>query len=325
MPNRSIERTANGRLRRPPSASHVQRRGAQTIVFTLRCTQKLLRRGLAETATDSQSDTVQGDWYANRFAGRVPMRASWIYAAVIAICLTSTPIRAQPTFPDECRSLAPKDHTQVIAEVQAHLDKLILAARERRLDVLLRTPQNLSALLRAISEMRILSEYANERLNLSSTCLLAASQANLSDFRGQIELVARELVLADSVPNAIDRLGILRSQRQTSIQMSAGLQVTAEILQDGLFTIYADSQPAYRQMTERATAIQATPLTTHTLVLDTLRADGRGAITGAVSGCILALIATGVGCPAGAVGGGVANAIGNSTMELMEKGWKFLP
>ena len=34
-------------------------------MFTLRCTQKLLRRGLAETAADAQADTLLGDWYAN--------------------------------------------------------------------------------------------------------------------------------------------------------------------------------------------------------------------------------------------------------------------
>lgn len=39
-------------------------------MFTLRCTQKLLRRGLAETATDSQADTVLGDWYANVLIAR---------------------------------------------------------------------------------------------------------------------------------------------------------------------------------------------------------------------------------------------------------------
>lgn len=39
-------------------------------MFILRCTQKLLRRGLAETATDSQSDTVLGDWYANVLIAR---------------------------------------------------------------------------------------------------------------------------------------------------------------------------------------------------------------------------------------------------------------
>jgi hypothetical protein len=35
-------------------------------MFTLRCTQKLLRRGLVETAAASaQATTVLGDWYAN--------------------------------------------------------------------------------------------------------------------------------------------------------------------------------------------------------------------------------------------------------------------
>ena len=253
------------------------------------------------------------------------MRDLTICAVTISLCLAATSIRAQPSFPDECRSLAPKDHTQVIAEVQISLDKLVLATRERRLDVLLRTPQNLSALLRAISEMRILSDYANERLHLASTCLLAASQANISDFRSRIELVARELAFADSVSNAIGRLDTLRGQLQTSVEMSASLQVTAEILRDGQFTVYADSQSAYRQIMAQATATQVAPPTIHALVLDTLRADGRGAITGAISGCVLALVAAGIGCPAGAAGGGVATAIGNSTMELIEKGWKFLP
>lgn len=39
-------------------------------MFTLRCTQKLLRRGLAETAADSQADTLLGDWYANVLIAR---------------------------------------------------------------------------------------------------------------------------------------------------------------------------------------------------------------------------------------------------------------
>ena len=35
-------------------------------MFTLRCTQRLLRRGLAETgAVNSQADTLLADWYAN--------------------------------------------------------------------------------------------------------------------------------------------------------------------------------------------------------------------------------------------------------------------
>lgn len=40
------------------------------MVFTLRCTQRLLRRGLAETAADSEADTLLGDWYANVLIAR---------------------------------------------------------------------------------------------------------------------------------------------------------------------------------------------------------------------------------------------------------------
>jgi hypothetical protein len=40
-------------------------------VFTLRCTQKLLRRGLAETPpTGSPATTLLGDWYANVLVAR---------------------------------------------------------------------------------------------------------------------------------------------------------------------------------------------------------------------------------------------------------------
>ena len=40
-------------------------------MFTLRCTQKLLRRGLTETAAaDAQTTTVLGDWYANVVVAR---------------------------------------------------------------------------------------------------------------------------------------------------------------------------------------------------------------------------------------------------------------
>lgn len=39
-------------------------------MFVLRCTQKLLRRGLAETQACSQSDTLLGDWYANVLIAR---------------------------------------------------------------------------------------------------------------------------------------------------------------------------------------------------------------------------------------------------------------
>jgi hypothetical protein len=65
--NPSIERTVAGK---PAPAAHVERYSAQTTVFTLRCTQKLLRRGLAETAASSQVDTLLGDWYANVLIAR---------------------------------------------------------------------------------------------------------------------------------------------------------------------------------------------------------------------------------------------------------------
>lgn len=43
---------------------------AQDIVFTLRCTQKLLRRGLTGAAADAHADTLLGDWYANLLIAR---------------------------------------------------------------------------------------------------------------------------------------------------------------------------------------------------------------------------------------------------------------
>ena len=60
-------------------------------MFVLRCTQKLLRRGLAETQACSQSDTLLGDWYAMAIGRAVPRdQAAAIFDAANADLWSST-------------------------------------------------------------------------------------------------------------------------------------------------------------------------------------------------------------------------------------------
>ncbi|WP_422422449.1 hypothetical protein [Pseudomonas sp. GZD-222] len=246
-------------------------------------------------------------------------------AAFLALwCLPLLPASAYAEAPDmkNCLQLTVKDHTNIILSIQKNVEPITALVRKQNVDVLARSPQTSKSLLVAISKSQILDDTTNQKLDLAASCLSLTPASSIpAKSRAAILEAARELDNADSVPNAIERLGNLQTKYADFNDVREGLMVATTVLRDGQQTIY--SEHAFQTLAARSAEqplAKAKSASEH--ALDLAVADGKGAVNGGVGGCIAGLLAGGVGCVSGAIAGGVAAAIGNSAQELIEKVWE---
>lgn len=247
-------------------------------------------------------------------------------ATLALCCLSLFPAYsyAQAARIRDCLQLTAKDHTSVVYSIQGKLDPITALARKQNIDVLARTPQTSQSLLTAISKSQILDGTTNRKLDLAASCLSLAPASSIpARSRTAILEAARELDRANSVPNAIERLGNLQKKYADLNDVREATAVATSILQDGQQTIYGEKEQVFQTLVASSAEqplTKAKNASEH--AVDLAVADGKGAVNGAVGGCVAGLLAGGVGCGPGALAGGVAAAIGNSAQELVEKAWK---
>jgi outer membrane lipoprotein SlyB len=256
---------------------------------------------------------------------RIPVPALTVaLPALCALSLFPASSYAQAARMKDCLQLTVKDHTRVIRSIQGKLGPVTELVRKQNIDVHARTTQNSQRLLNTIARSRILDDATNQTLDHANLCLAVTSASDIRvGSKAAIAEIAVELDKADSVPDAIERLGRLKGKYPDANDVREAITVTSSILQDGRPTIYNDKDEVFQTLASKSAEQPSTKgKTAKEYAVDLAAADGKGAINGAVGGCFAGLLAGGVGCGPGALAGGVAGAIGSSAQELVEKAWK---
>lgn len=248
----------------------------------------------------------------------------WITSAFIGLCLVTGHAAAQGKLPGDCFKLSARDHTDVVRSIEDNLALVVQEAKLQKLDVLYRSPDNIIGVLNAVAQFEFLDSPIRQKLKLSATCYAAVSAVELPiDTQIKLSQVATILDQSEDFERALMSLHENRMLHADDPVISEALQTTAMVLKDGQAGIYNTDHDVFRKLEQTSPKLLVTHKTAEEHVKDVFVADGKGALTGATGGCVAGMLAGGAGCGPGALAGGVAGAVGNSTLELIEKGWQY--